>query len=89
MRTIDIMGQNAKAASRQLAVAGEKKNDALKAIAKALLDHQTEIMQANQVDLDNGKANGLSAALLDSAGLKTPLSRGENSTSPSPLITQR
>ena len=65
MRTIDIMGQNAKAASRQLAVAGEKKNDALKAIAKALLDHQTEIMQANQVDLDNGKANGLSAALLD------------------------
>ncbi|MEE3403121.1 MAG: glutamate-5-semialdehyde dehydrogenase, partial [Acutalibacteraceae bacterium] len=57
--------QNAKAASRQLAVAGEKKNDALKAIAKALLDHQTEIMQANQVDLDNGKANGLSAALLD------------------------
>ena len=65
MRTIDIMGQDAKAASRQLAVAGEKKNDALKAIAKALLDHQTEIMQANQVDLDNGKANGLSAALLD------------------------
>ena len=65
MRTIDIMGQNAKAASRQLAVAGGQKNDALKAIAKALLDHQTEIMQANQVDLDNGKANGLSAALLD------------------------
>lgn len=65
MRTIDIMGQNAKAASRQLAVAGEKKNDALKAIAKALLDHQTEIMQANQVDLDNGKVSGLSAALLD------------------------
>ena len=59
------MGQNAKAASRQLAVAGEKKNDALKAIAKALLDHQTEIMQANQVDLDNGKVSGLSAALLD------------------------
>lgn len=65
MRTIDIMGQDAKAASRQLAVAGEKKNDALKAIAKALLDHQTEIMQANQVDLDNGKVSGLSAALLD------------------------
>lgn len=65
MRTIDEMGMKAKAASRQLAVAGEKKNDALKAIAKALLDHQTEIMQANQVDLDNGKANGLSAALLD------------------------
>ncbi len=76
MRTIDIMGQNAKAASRQLAVAGEKKNDALKAIAKALLDHQTEIMQANQVDLDNGKANGLSAALLDRLKLDEGRIRG-------------
>ena len=76
MRTIDIMGQNAKAASRQLAVAGEKKNDALKAIAKALLDHQTEIMQANQVDLDNGKVSGLSAALLDRLKLDEGRIRG-------------
>lgn len=65
MRTIDIMGQNAKNASRQLAVAGEQKNDALKAIAKALMENTDKIMAANQVDLDNGKANGLSAALLD------------------------
>ncbi len=65
MRTIDMMGQQAKTASRQLAIAGEKKNDALKAIAKALLVHQDEIIKANQVDLDNGKQNGLSAALLD------------------------
>ncbi len=65
MRTIDIMGMQAKTASRQLAVAGEKKNDALKAIAKALTENTAAIMAANQVDLDNGKANGLSAALLD------------------------
>ncbi len=65
MRTIDIMGQNAKTAARQLAVAGEKKNDALKAIAKALIEHQEEIMQANQIDLENGRNNGLSAALID------------------------
>ena len=65
MRTIDIMGQNAKTAARQLAVAGEKKNDALKAIAKALTEHQEEIMQANQIDLENGRNNGLSAALID------------------------
>ena len=65
MRTIEIMGMQAKTASRQLAVAGEKKNDALKAIAKALTENTAAIMAANQVDLDNGKANGLSAALLD------------------------
>ena len=65
MRTIDIMGMQAKTASRQLAVAGEKKNDVLKAIAKALTENTAAIMAANQVDLDNGKANGLSAALLD------------------------
>ena len=65
MRTIDIMGMQAKTASRQLAVAGEKKNDALKAIAKALTENTAAIMAANQVDLDNGEANGLSAALLD------------------------
>ena len=65
MRTIDIMGMQAKTASRQLAVAGEKKNDALKAIAKALTENTAAIMAANQVDLDNGKAHGLSAALLD------------------------
>lgn len=55
----------AKAASRQLAVAGEKKNDALRAIAKALIENQDAIIAANKVDLDNGEKNGLSAALID------------------------
>ncbi len=65
MRTIDIMGKNAKIASRQLAVAGEKKNDALKAIAKTLTENADSIIEANRIDLENGKNNGLSAALLD------------------------
>ena len=65
MRTIDIMGKNAKIASRQLAVAGEKKNDALKAIAKTLTENADRIIEANRIDLENGKNNGLSAALLD------------------------
>ncbi len=55
----------AKAASRQLAVAGEKKNDALRTIAKALIENQDAIIAANKVDLDNGEKNGLSAALID------------------------
>ncbi len=65
MRTIDIMGKNAKQASRQLAVAGEKKNEALRAIAEALIKNTELIMQANSVDLENGEKNGLSASLID------------------------
>lgn len=65
MRIIDEMGMKAKAASRQLAVAGEKKNDALRTIAKALIENQDAIIAANKVDLDNGEKNGLSAALID------------------------
>lgn len=65
MRIIDEMGKKAKTASRQLAVAGEKKNDALKAIAAALIENKDRIIASNQIDLDNGKANGLSSAMLD------------------------
>ena len=65
MRTIDIMGRNAKLASRKLAVAGEKKNNALKAIADALIENTDKIMQANRLDLENGEKNGLTAALID------------------------
>ena len=65
MRVIDEMGKKAKAASRSLAVAGEKKNDALKAIARALLRNADKIMEANRIDLENGEKNGLSAALID------------------------
>lgn len=65
MRIIDEMGAKAKAASRTLAVAGEKKNDALKAIAKALIENQDKIIEANKLDLENGEKNGLSDALID------------------------
>ena len=65
MTTIQEMGKKAKIASRTLLTAGEKKNDALKAIAKALRENADKIISANKIDLDNGVANGLSAALLD------------------------
>ena len=65
MRVIDEMGKKAKAASRQLANAGERKNAALKAIADALLANMDKITEANRIDLENGKANGLTASLLD------------------------
>ena len=65
MTVIEEMGAKAKIASRVLATAGEKKNDALKAIAQALLDNADKIMTANEIDLVKGKENGLSASLLD------------------------
>lgn len=63
--TVKEMGKNAKSAARILAVAGEKKNDALKAIAKALRENSVKILEANAADIENGKANGLSESLLD------------------------
>ncbi len=65
MTLIEQMGQAARIASRQLATAGELKNDALKAIAGALRQNADKIIEANKTDLENGKANGLSASLLD------------------------
>lgn len=65
MRLIDEMGQKAKTASRTLAIAGEKKNTALKAIAAALRENVGEIIAANLIDLENGRKNGLSDALID------------------------
>ncbi len=65
MTVMEEMGAKAKIASRCLLTAGETKNDALKAIAKALRDNADKIMAANKIDLDNGVQNGLSAALLD------------------------
>lgn len=63
--TVNEMGKNAKIAARTLAVAGEKKNSALKAIAKALTENSAKILEANAIDIENGKANGLSESLLD------------------------
>lgn len=65
MTVIEQMGAVAKIASRTLATAGEKKNDALKAIASALTKNADKIIEANKIDLENGRTNGLSASLLD------------------------
>lgn len=63
--SLNEMGKKAKAAARTLAVAGEKKNDALKAIAKALTDNADKIIAANKIDIENGIKNNLTSALLD------------------------
>ena len=65
MTTIEQMGAKAKVAAAALATAGEKKNQALEAIANALRTQSERILAANRIDLENGRQNGLSQALLD------------------------
>ncbi len=74
--TVETMGKNAKAAARTLAVAGEKKNTALKAIAEALIQNTNAILSANARDIENGKNNGLSESLLDRLRLDEKRIRG-------------
>jgi len=67
---IITIAKNAKAASRVLALSSTaQKNTALLEAAKALRDAQAEILTANQKDVDAGKKNGLSGAMIDRLAL--------------------
>ncbi len=60
------LGRNARKAASVLAAAETKqKNAALLAIADAIDSRRSALHDANQKDLERGKANGLEAALLD------------------------
>lgn len=60
------LGQTARQASRAVARAStQDKNRALLAIADIIAAKRTELKAANNQDMDNGRANGLDAALLD------------------------
>jgi glutamate-5-semialdehyde dehydrogenase len=60
----------AQRAARELATLGsELKDAALEAIAAALLQRSEEILEANARDVERGRENGLSAALLDRLAL--------------------
>jgi glutamate-5-semialdehyde dehydrogenase len=64
--TLIDMGKNAKATQTFLSqVTSEDKNKALIAIADALLENKNDIINANKIDIENGKANGLNSGLLD------------------------
>jgi len=66
MTDLNLMGQAARAASRQLAVLSTKqKNAALYAIADALEARAAEVLAANAEDIGAGRAKGLSDAMLD------------------------
>src|SRR5699024_11811293 len=66
MCEIKQKGKLAKTASFALTTATtEEKNAALEAISEQLLQDQKTILEANQKDLEQGKANGLTEAVLD------------------------
>src|SRR5688500_7873571 len=68
------MGKQAKQASFALAkVTTEQKNATLHAIADALEGHSDDILAANRLDLADGRANGMTDALLDRLDLQKRL----------------
>ena len=70
MEYINQLGINAKNAQNSLASASTAlKNEALTAICNALKANKAEILKANALDLEKGKANGMSESLLDRLAL--------------------
>lgn len=65
MTVIEEMGKKAKKAAAVLSVAGNKKNNALLAIAKALMENADTIIKANNIDIQYGKEKGLTPSLID------------------------
>lgn len=64
--TVLELGKNAKATQSYLSmVTTDDKNRALLAIADALIKNSDAIIEANKIDLENGKNAGLNAGLLD------------------------
>lgn len=63
---LDLMGSAAKTAERVLSTAGtDLKNKALNAMANALIDNAADIISANELDLEQGKKDGMTDSLLD------------------------
>ena len=63
---MQMVGQNAREASRFLAGASTfEKNNALSAIYTALVNNESQILAANQIDMTQGREKNLDSALLD------------------------
>lgn len=63
---IEDICKRSKKASLSLAVtSGKERNDALLRIAEDILKSKQEIIEANAIDIENARANGISEALID------------------------
>ena len=66
MDTLIIIGEKARVASTFLGKLGTiEKNNALKVVADAILENKNFITEANNIDIENAKKNGMKPALLD------------------------
>lgn len=66
MKTLVESAKAAKAASLEVAQLGtERKNEALRAMAKALVEKTPEILAANEKDMTKGRESGMPESLLD------------------------
>jgi len=70
MSELIIMGQSAKEASYELGIASTKeKDEALIFMAEELVNAKKEIIKANEIDLENARAKGISKTMLDRLAL--------------------
>lgn len=70
MNSLESIGKNAKKAQIKLSVASnELKNKALSNIADALEENIDKIIAANELDISNGRENGMSESLIDRLAL--------------------
>lgn len=68
--TLVEMGKRAKEAASQLnTLESRKKEEGLKAAARSLLDHSSQIEEANKRDMETARQNGMSQGLLDRLAL--------------------
>lgn len=65
-QTLEHIGKEARRAAQAMARAdSERKNAALAAIARLIAEQRSAVMAANASDVDQARANGLDAAMLD------------------------
>ena len=72
MSDLLFIGKNAKEASYDLGVLSTKdKDNALLLMAEELINYKSEILKANEIDLENAKQKGIKDALLDRLALSS------------------
>ena len=77
MTPLELQGQAGKSAAQTLAVAGTQlKNQALSAIADALLAHTGDLLAANAADLSAAQASGMTVSMQDRLRLTEERIRG-------------